>query len=129
MIQQVILYFALAGIFTKLYLNFQEEYIKFDVDDGDDPKKYYQQGNGVMQDAVMVTTPNSLYAGFSLEAGKQKQNVPMGPITDRTGNVIKVPGLPKRDILYPIKDDANLVADKLPSPGSQYKAFTDAFPI
>jgi len=129
MIQQVILYFALAGIFTKMYLNFQEEYIKFDVKDGEDPKKYYQQANAVMEDAVYVTGPNSLYAGFSLEVGKQKQNVPFGPVTDRLGKVTKVPGLPKRDILYPIKDDANLVAEKLPSPGSQYKAFTDAFPI
>jgi len=129
MIEQVILYFALAGIFTKLYLNFQEEYIQFEVKDGDDPKKYYQQANAVMEDAVYVTNPESLYAGFSLEVGKQRQKVPFGPITDRTGNVTQVPGLPDRPILYPIKDDANLMAEKLPSPGSRYKASTDAFPI
>jgi len=129
MIYQVILYFALAGIFTKLYLNFQEEYIRFEVEDGDDPRKYYQQANAVMEDTIYVTNPESLYAGFSLEAGNTKQKIPFGPITDRLGNVREVPGLPNRDVLYPIRDDANLVAEKLPSPGSRFKAHTDAFPF
>jgi len=129
MFEQVILYFALAGIFTKLYLNFQEEYIQFEVKDGEDPKKYYQQANEVMDNSIYVTNPESLYSGFSLEAGQQRQKIPFGPVTDRLGNVIQVPGLPSRDILYPIKDDVNLMAEKLPSPGSRYRSSTDAYPL
>lgn len=127
-INQIVLYFAIAGIFTKLFLSFQEAYIDLHLDDGDDPKKYYQQGNAVMQDAVYVTNPESLYAGFSLEVGKQKQKVPFDPVTDRLGNVKQIPGLPQRDILYPIKDDANFLEDKLPFPNSKNSS-TDMFPL
>jgi len=37
---------------------------------------------------------------------------------DRLGNVQEIPGLPARDILYPIREDANLEIEQIPVPGS-----------
>lgn len=126
---QAIIYFAVAGLFVKYFLAFQEQYIDFITDDNDDPKKYLVQGNAVMEDAIYVTNPESLYSGFSLEVGKQKQKIPFGPITDRLGNVRTIPGLPNRDILYTIKDDSNYLTEKIPLPGSSYRRSTSSFPL
>jgi hypothetical protein len=69
-------------------------------------------------ETLYVTNPESLYAGFSLEPGQQVQKIPIGPVVDRLGNAQEIPGLPARDILYPIKEDANLEIEMLPVPGS-----------
>jgi hypothetical protein len=71
-----------------------------------------------MDNSLYVTNPESLYAGFSLEPGKQVQKVPIGPVVDRLGNVKEIPGLPSRDILYPIREDVDLEIEKIPVPGS-----------
>jgi len=95
-----------------------ETYIPLQTDTGDDPSKYYASPMEVMDETLYVTNPESLYAGFSLEPGKQVQKIPIGPVVDRLGNVQEIPGLPDRDILYPIKEDVNLVIEKIPVPGS-----------
>jgi len=96
----------------------REAYIPFHVDPGDDPSKYYASPMEVLDESLYVTNPESLYAGFSLEPGQQVQKIPIGPVVDRLGNVQEIPGLPARDILYPIKEDANLEIEMIPVPGS-----------
>jgi len=96
----------------------RESYIPLQTDPGDDPSKYYASPMEVLGETLYVTNPESLYAGFSLEPGQQVQKIPIGPVVDRLGNVQEIPGLPARDILYPIKEDANLEIEMLPVPGS-----------
>ena len=96
----------------------REPYISLQTDPGDDPSKYYASPMEVLGETLYVTNPESLYAGFSLEPGQQVQKIPIGPVVDRLGNVQEIPGLPARDILYPIKEDANLEIEMLPVPGS-----------
>ena len=95
-----------------------ETYITLQTDPGDDPSKYYASPMEVLDDTLYVTNPESLYAGFSLEPGKTVQQIPIGPVVDRLGNVKEIPGLPARDILYPIREDADLEIEMLPVPGS-----------
>ena len=95
-----------------------ETYIPLQTDPGDDPSKYYASPMEVLGDTLYVTNPESLYAGFSLEPGKTVQQIPIGPVVDRLGNVKEIPGLPARDILYPIREDADLEIEMLPVPGS-----------
>jgi hypothetical protein len=95
-----------------------ESYIPLQTDPGDDPSKYYASPMEVMNETLYVTNPESLYAGFSLEPGQQVQKIPIGPVVDRLGNVQEIPGLPARDILYPIREDANLEIEQIPVPGS-----------
>jgi len=95
-----------------------ESYIPLQTDPGDDPSKYYASPMEVMNETLYVTNPESLYAGFSLEPGKQVQKIPIGPVVDRLGNVKEIPGIPARDILYPIREDVNLEIEKIPFPGS-----------
>jgi len=96
----------------------RESYIPLQTDPGDDPSKYYASPMEVLDDTLYVTNPESLYAGFSLEPGKTVQKIPIGPVVDRLGNVKEIPGLPARDILYPIREDAELEIEMLPEPGS-----------
>ena len=96
----------------------RESYVPLQTDPGDDPSKYYASPMEVLGETLYVTNPESLYAGFSLEPGQQVQKIPIGPVVDRLGNVQEIPGLPARDILYPIKEDANLEIEMLPVPGS-----------
>jgi len=95
-----------------------ESYIPLQTDPGDDPSKYYASPMEVMNETLYVTNPESLYAGFSLEPGQQVQKIPIGPVVDRLGNVQEIPGLPARDILYPIREDANLEIEQIPVPDS-----------
>jgi hypothetical protein len=99
-------------------LEHRESYVPLHTDPGDDPSKYYASPMEVLGETLYVTNPESLYAGFSLEPGQQVQKIPIGPVVDRLGNVQEIPGLPARDILYPIKEDANLEIEMLPVPGS-----------
>jgi hypothetical protein len=96
----------------------RESYVPLQTDPGDDPSKYYASPMEVLGDTLYVTNPESLYAGFSLEPGKTVQQIPIGPVVDRLGNVQEIPGLPARDILYPIREDADLEIEMLPVPGS-----------
>ena len=95
-----------------------ETYIPLHTDPGDDPSKYYASPMEVLGDSLYVTNPESLYAGFSLEPGKQVQKIPIGPVVDRLGNVKEIPGLPARDILYPLIEDTDLEIEMIPVPGS-----------
>ena len=95
-----------------------ETYIPLHTDPGDDPSKYYASPMEVMDETLYVTNPESLYAGFSLEPGKQVQKIPIGPVVDRLGNVKEIPGLPARDILYPLIEDTDLEIEMIPVPGS-----------
>jgi len=99
-------------------LDQRETYVALQTDPGDDPSKYYASPMEVLGETLYVTNPESLYAGFSLEPGQQVQKIPIGPVVDRIGNVQEIPGLPARDILYPIKEDANLEIEMIPVPGS-----------
>jgi hypothetical protein len=105
-----------------------ETYIPLQTDPGDDPSKYYASPMEVMDETLYVTNPESLYAGFSLEPGKTVQKIPIGPVVDRLGNVKEIPGLPARDILYPIREDANLEIEMLPVPGAG-SGEVEAFPV
>ena len=96
----------------------RESYIPLQTDPGDDPSKSYASPMEVLGETLYVTNPESLYAGFSLEPGKTVQKIPIGPVVDRLGNVKEIPGLPSRDILYPIREDAELEIEMLPVPGS-----------
>ena len=96
----------------------REPYISLQTDPGDDPSKYYASPMDVLGETLYVTNPESLYAGFSLEPGQQVQKIPIGPVVDRLGNVQEIPGLPARDILYPIREDVNLEIEMIPVPGS-----------
>jgi len=96
----------------------REPYISLQTDPGDDPSKYYASPMEVLGETLYVTNPESLYAGFSLEPGQQVQKIPIGPVVDRLGNVQEIPGLPARDILYPIREDVNLEIEMIPVPGS-----------
>ena len=96
----------------------RESYIPLQTDPGDDPSKYYASPMEVLGETLYVTNPESLYAGFSLEPGQQVQKIPIGPVVDRLGNVQEIPGLPARDILYPIREDVNLEIEMIPVPGS-----------
>ena len=96
----------------------REPYISFQTDPGDDPSKYYASPMEVLDESLYVTNPESLYAGFSLEPGNMVQKVPIGPVVDRLGNSKEIPGLPARDILYPIREDADLEIEMIPVPGS-----------
>ena len=96
----------------------RESYVPLQTDPGDDPSKYYASPMEVLDESLYVTNPESLYAGFSLEPGKTVQKVPVGPIVDRLGNVKEIPGLPARDILYPLIEDADLEIEMIPMPGS-----------
>ena len=95
-----------------------ETYITLQTDPGDDPSKYYASPMEVLDDTLYVTNPESLYAGFSLEPGKTVQQIPIGPVVDRLGNVKEIPGLPARDILYPLTEDTDLEIEMLPAPVS-----------
>ena len=95
-----------------------ETYIPLQTDPGDDPSKYYASPMEVLGDTLYVTNPESLYAGFSLEPGKTVQQIPIGPVVDRLGNVKEIPGLPARDILYPLTEDTDLEIEMLPAPVS-----------
>jgi len=96
----------------------RESYVPLHTDPGDDPSKYYASPMEVLGETLYVTNPESLYAGFSLEPGKMVQQIPIGPVVDRLGNVQEIPGLPARDILYPIREDVNLEIEMIPVPGS-----------
>ena len=96
----------------------RESYVPLPTDPGDDPSKYYASPMEVLGETLYVTNPESLYAGFSLEPGQQVQKIPIGPVVDRLGNVQEIPGLPARDILYPIREDVELEIEMLPVPGS-----------
>ena len=109
---------AFGMIATWIILDQREPYVSFHTDPGDDPSKYYAKASEVMDNSLYVTNPESLYAGFSLEPGKTVQKIPIGPVVDRLGNVKEIPGIPARDILYPIREDANLEIEKIPLPGS-----------
>jgi len=99
-------------------LEHRESYVPLHTDPGDDPSKYYASPMEVLGETLYVTNPESLYAGFSLEPGQQVQKIPIGPVVDRLGNVQEIPGLPARDILYPIREDVNLEIEMIPVPGS-----------
>ena len=109
---------AFGMLVTWIILEQREKYISLQTDPGDDPSKYYASPMEVLGETLYVTNPESLYAGFSLEPGQQVQKIPIGPVVDRLGNAQEIPGLPARDILYPIKEDANLEIEMLPVPGS-----------
>ena len=109
---------AFGMLATWIILDQRESYIPLQTDPGDDPSKYYASPMEVLGDTLYVTNPESLYAGFSLEPGKTVQKIPIGPVVDRLGNVKEIPGLPARDILYPIREDADLEIEMLPVPGS-----------
>jgi len=109
---------AFGMIATWIILDQREPYVSFHTDPGDDPSKYYAKASEIMDNSLYVTNPESLYAGFSLEPGKQVQKIPIGPVVDRLGNVKEIPGIPARDILYPIREDVNLEIEKIPFPGS-----------
>lgn len=109
---------AFGILLTRVILTTNENYVKFQTDSGENPNKYYAKASEVMDNSLYVTNPESLYAGFSLEPGKQVQKVPIGPVVDRLGNVKEIPGLPSRDILYPIREDVDLEIEKIPVPGS-----------
>ena len=105
----------------------REPYVPLHTDPGDDPSKYYVSPMEVLGETLYVTNPESLYAGFSLEPGKTVQKVPVGPIVDRLGNVNEIPGLPARDILYPLIEDTDLEIEMIPAPGSG-SGGVEAFP-
>ena len=109
---------AFGMIATWIILDQREPYVSLHTDPGDDPSRYYAKASEVMDNSLYVTNPESLYAGFSLEPGKTVQKIPIGPVVDRLGNVKEIPGIPARDILYPIREDANLEIEKIPLPGS-----------
>lgn len=109
---------AFGMITAWVILDQRESYIPLQTDPGDDPSKYNASPMEVLGDTLYVTNPESLYAGFSLEPGQQVQKIPIGPVVDRLGNVKEIPGLPARDILYPIKEDANLEIEMIPAPAS-----------
>ena len=109
---------AFGMLATWIILDQREKYVSLQTDPGDDPSKYYASPMEVLNESLYVTNPESLYAGFSLEPGKQVQKIPIAPVVDRIGNVRDIPGLPARDILYPIREDANLEIEMLPVPGS-----------
>jgi len=109
---------AFGMIATWIILDQREPYVSLHTDPGDDPSKYYVKASELMDNSLYVTNPESLYAGFSLEPGKQVQKIPIGPVVDRLGNVKEIPGIPARDILYPIREDVNLEIEKIPFPGS-----------
>ena len=109
---------AFGMLATWIILDQRESYIPLQTDPGDDPSKYYASPMEILDETLYVTNPESLYAGFSLEPGQQVQKIPIGPVVDRLGNVQEIPGLPARDILYPIKEDTNLEIEMLPVPGS-----------
>jgi hypothetical protein len=109
---------AFGLLITWIVLYTREMYVSLHTDPGDDPSKYYASPMEVMDNTLYVTNPESLYAGFSLEPGNVVQKVPIGPVVDRLGNFKQIPGLPSRDILYPIREDADLESEMLPMPGS-----------
>jgi hypothetical protein len=109
---------AFGMLATWVILDQKEKYVSLQTDPGDDPSKYYASPMEVLDESLYVTNPESLYAGFSLEPGKTVQKVPVGPIVDRLGNVKEIPGLPARDILYPLIEDADLEIEMIPMPGS-----------
>jgi hypothetical protein len=109
---------AFGMLATWIILDQREKYVSLRTDSGDDPSKYYASPMEVLDESLYVTNPESLYAGFSLEPGKTVQKIPIGPVVDRLGNVKEIPGLPDRDILYPIREDAELDIEMLPVPGS-----------
>ena len=108
---------AFGMLATWIILDQREKYVSLRTDSGDDPSKYYASPMEVLDESLYVTNPESLYAGFSLEPGKTVQKIPIGPVVDRLGNVKEIPGLPARDILYPIREDAELEIEKIPVPG------------
>ena len=110
--------FAFGMIATWFILEQRENYISLHTNSGDDPSKYYASPMEVMEETLYVTNPESLYAGFSLEPGKTVQKIPVGPVVDKLGNVVEIPGLPPRDILYPLREDVDLEIEMLPVPGT-----------
>ena len=118
---------AFGMLATWVILDQKEKYVSLQTDPGDDPSKYYASPMEVLDESLYVTNPESLYAGFSLEPGKTVQKVPVGPIVDRLGNVKEIPGLPARDILYPLIEDADLEIEMIPMPGSG-SGGVEAFP-
>ena len=109
---------AFGMLATWFILEQRETYVALHTDPGDDPSKYYASPMEVMDETLYVTNTESLYAGFSLEPGKQVQKIPIAPVVDRLGNVKEIPGLPARDILYPIKEDVDLEIEMIPVQGS-----------
>ena len=109
---------AFGMLATWIIMEQRELYISIQTDPGDDPTKYYASPMEVLGDSLYVTNPESLYAGFSLEPGNTVQQIPIGPVVDRLGKVQEIPGLPARDILYPISEEINLEIEMLPAPGS-----------
>ena len=118
---------AFGIIATWIILDQREKYVSLHTDPGDDPSKYYASPMEILGESLYVTNPESLYAGFSLEPGKQVQKIPVGPIVDRIGNVKDIPGLPARDILYPIREDVDLEIENIPAPESG-SAEVEVFP-
>jgi len=118
---------AFGMLATWIILDQREKYVSLQTDPGDDPSKYYASPMEVLNESLYVTNPESLYAGFSLEPGKTVQKVPVGPIVDRLGNVNEIPGLPARDILYPLIEDTDLEIEMIPAPGSG-SGGVEAFP-
>lgn len=114
----VIASIAFGMLAAWVILDQKEYYIPLQTEPGDDPSKYNASPMEVLGDTLYVTNPESLYAGFSLEPGNMVQKVPIGPVVDRLGNSKEIPGLPARDILYPIREDADLEIEMIPVPGS-----------
>jgi hypothetical protein len=121
----ILLIISIIGIY---FIRRIENYIVFQTDEGDDTDKYYVSPQEVMNDTLYVTNPESLYAGFSMKAGEQKQQIPIGPITDRLGRQRDIPGLPGRDVIYTIREDSDLASEGIPLPGST-NSTTDIYPI
>ena len=106
----------------------REPYVPLHTDPGDDPSKYYASPMEVLGETLYVTNPESLYAGFSLEPGQHVQKIPIAPVVDRLGNVREIPGLPARDILYPLREDVDLEIEMIPVPGSG-SGEVEVFPV
>jgi len=109
---------AFGMLATWIILEQREKYVSLQTDPGDDPSKYYASPMEILDETLYVTNPESLYAGFSLEPGQHVQKIPIAPVVDRLGNVREIPGLPARDILYPLREDVDLEIEMIPVPGS-----------
>jgi hypothetical protein len=119
---------AFGMLVTWIILEQREKYISLQTDPGDDPSKYYASPMEVLGETLYVTNPESLYAGFSLEPGQHVQKIPIAPVVDRLGNVREIPGLPARDILYPLREDVDLEIEMIPVPGSG-SGEVEVFPV
>jgi len=119
---------AFGMLATWIILEQREKYVSLQKDPSDDPSKYYASPMEILDETLYVTNPESLYAGFSLEPGQHVQKIPIAPVVDRLGNVREIPGLPARDILYPLREDVDLEIEMIPVPGSG-SGEVEVFPV